>query len=160
MSFPVDSTMFRHAMSHFATGVAIIGTRDENGNPYGITVSSFASLSLTPPLVQWSIKEQSYSWPIFDTSSHFSVTVLSDEQEVVSREFCQPIDRFSTVEWKWGDSGVPLIMGGVAWIECVKDQTFSGGDHRIVIGRVLRVQTFDGRPLVHWRGDYSHLHER
>jgi len=157
MTAVIDPMEFRHAMGHFATGVSIITTRDGEDRPYGITVSSFSSLSLSPPLVQWSIKDESYSLPIFSAATHFAVNLLACGQEEASRTFCKPVDRFATVEWEEGYNRLPLIRGSLAWIECLREDILEGGDHRIVIGQVLRVRTFDELPLVHWRGRYAQL---
>lgn len=145
---------FRHTMSQFATGVTVISARDTNGQPHGMTVSSFASLSLDPPLILWSIKTNSYSASTFLSAKHFAVNILSAAQEEVSRNFCRPIDRFATVDWEDGLEGLPLIRGSLSWIECALEDALEGGDHKIVVGRVLRARSFDHGPLVHWRGHY------
>lgn len=155
MNMTVDPHQFRHGLGHLATGVTVITTRDADDKPYGLTISSFASLSLDPPLVQWSIKVSSYSFPIFEAADHFAVNILAHDQEEVSRNFCKPIDRFATVDWEQGLAGLPLIRGAVAWLECAREEILTGGDHAIIIGRVLRLQTFDQMPLLHWRGQYA-----
>jgi flavin reductase (DIM6/NTAB) family NADH-FMN oxidoreductase RutF len=156
----VDSATFRDGMSHLATAVTIVSTRDPERQPYGITVSSFASLSLEPPLIQWSIKETSYSFPIFAAAEMFAVNILSSDQDQISRDFCRPIDRFATVDWEEGFKGMPLIRGAAAWIECAREDIIIGGDHRIFVGRVMNVRTFGRSPLVYWRGQYGSLAQR
>lgn len=145
---------FRHAMGHFPTGITVISTADEHGKPYGATVSSFASLSLDPPLIQWSLTTSSYSYPIFSQATHFAVNILAEDQEDVSKTFCQPIDRFAHVKSSRGVEGVPLVHGCVGWIECSVEQQIEVGDHTIFIGRVLRTIVDDKPPLLHWRGTY------
>jgi flavin reductase (DIM6/NTAB) family NADH-FMN oxidoreductase RutF len=157
MKTTIDSAEFRRAMGHFPTGVTVIATLDGDGQPYGITASSFVSLSLDPPLVQWSIKEQSFSLPIFAGAERFAVNLLATGQEDVSRTFCRPVDRFETVEWEEGEGGIPLILGCLAWVECTREHILEGGDHRIVVGRVVRARTFDRGPLLHWKGHYAQL---
>lgn len=157
MTMEIDAASFRHGMGHRATGVSVVSTRDVERRPYGPTISSFASLSLDPPLVQSSIKRSSYAFPIFDAAGTFAVNILAGDQERVSRDFCRPIDRFGTVFWEEGLHGLPLIHGAVAWLECAREELLVGGDHRIFVGRVLRVRTFDRAPLVHWRGGYRTL---
>jgi len=153
----ISKAEFRQALGHFPTGITVISTADGNGKPYGATVSSFSSLSLDPPLVQWSLTTSSYSYPIFSNATHFAVNILAADQEEVSRTFCKPIDRFSQVDSSCGLEGLPLVDGCVGWIECAMERQIDAGDHTIFIGRVLRTR-FDGKaPLVHWRGDYHPL---
>ncbi len=96
MSVPViDPTLFRSTMGHFQTGVSVMSTRDGEGRPYGITVSSFASLSLDPPLVHWSLRRGAFSYPLFSEVRLFAVSILADDQEEVSRRFCASEDRFA-----------------------------------------------------------------
>lgn len=151
----VDSQVFRNGMGRLATGVTVITTRDTSFAPQGLTIGSFVSLSLDPPLVMWSITEHSYCSPIFALAEMFAVNVLAKDQEIVARNFCKPIDRFSTVGWQDGFDGLPLIDGAVAWIECARERMFTEGDHRLFIGRVLRMRTFDRPPLLHFRGKYA-----
>src|SRR5260370_10514629 len=94
----VTGTALRHALGHFATGITVISTRDAAGKPYGATVSSFSSLSLDPPLIQWSLTTKSYSYPIFREATHFAVNILASDQEEVSRTFCKPLDRLAHVQ--------------------------------------------------------------
>jgi len=157
MKTAIDSAEFRRAMGHFPTGVTVITTLDGDGQPYGITVSSFASLSLDPPLVQWSIKGESFSMPIFAGAERFAVNVLAAGQEEVSKTFSRPVDRFKTVEWAEGEGRIPLILGCLAWVECTREHILKGGDHRIVVGRVVRTRAFDRGPLIHWKGQYARL---
>lgn len=156
----IDQADFRRAMGHFATGIAVVSTRDGEYKPYGMTISSFASLSLDPPLVQWSVKDASYGYPIFRAAEMFAINILAADQEQVSRDFCSAVDRFATVEWDNGLDALPLIHGCLGWIECARERVVTIGDHHIIIGRVLRARTFDGAPLVHWRGGYNLLDGR
>ncbi len=151
----IDARDFRNVMGEMPTGVTVVTTRDEGDTPFGMTISSFGSLSLDPPLVLWSVVETSYCMPVFARSKAFAINVLAHDQEAVSRVFCSPIDRFSHVAWNRGVHGSPLIEGAAAWIECVREKLASGGDHRIFIARVLNARTFDRKPLLHWRGDYG-----
>lgn len=151
----IGEIQFRNAMGHFATGIAVMSTRDGEMRPYGVTASSFASLSLAPPLVQWSIKDGSFGYPIFAAAEMFAVNVLAAGQEEVSRNFCRPIDRFATTDWEEGYGGVPLIRGCLAWIECARERIIAAGDHHILVGRVRRARTFQRPPLLYWQGRYS-----
>jgi len=130
-------------------------TLDVKGAHFGVTASSFASLSLDPPLVQWSLRNESYSLPLFLKTGCFAVNILSAGQETISRRFSTPdIDRFDNLEIETGLNGLSLIPGAVAQIECSLENTLAGGDHTILVGRVLRARTFSGTPLLHWRGAY------
>ena len=149
--------VFRHALGHFATGITVISTVDAQGKPYGATVSSFASLSLAPPLIQWSLKTTSYSYPIFSQATHFAVNILASDQEDVSRIFSKPVDRFAQVESLVGLEELPLVAGCLGWIECSVVQEIEAGDHTIFVGRVMRARVANKSPLVHWRGCYRSL---
>ncbi|MFM0147620.1 flavin reductase family protein [Paraburkholderia sp. RL18-085-BIA-A] len=148
---------FRHALGHFATGITVISALDAKGKPYGATVSSFSSLSLDPPLIQWSLTTTSYSYPVFSQAKHFAVNILASDQEDVSRIFCEPIDRFAQVDALKGLEELPLVAGCLGWIECSLEREIEAGDHTIFVGRVLRTRVADKSPLVHWRGCYHPL---
>lgn len=152
---PLAPAAFREALGHFATGITVMTTQDEVEGRYGVTATSFASLSLDPPLVQWSLRNAAYSLPIFIRSGRFAVNILAADQEGVSRCFATAdVDRFAGLKIEEGLEGVPLIGGAAAWIECALERTLPGGDHTILVGRVLRTRTFGRRPLLHWRGNY------
>jgi flavin reductase (DIM6/NTAB) family NADH-FMN oxidoreductase RutF len=155
----LDPFSFRQGIGHLATGVTVISTKGADGRLYGLTVSSLTSLSLEPPLVQWSLKAVSYSFPIFAAAEMFAVNILASNQEQVSRDFCRPIDRFATVDWEEGLNGLPLVRGAVAWLECAREEILVGGDHRIFVGRVMRIRHFERQPLLHWRGRYVALNK-
>src|SRR5690606_31545892 len=109
---------FRHAVGQFATGITIVTTVDEGGQPHGVTATSFSSLSLDPPLVQWSLRNAAWSLGKFTSNPRFAVNVLAADQEAVSRRFASAVDRFTCVETRQGLGGLPLIEGAMAWIEC------------------------------------------
>ncbi len=152
---PLAPLAFRDALGHFATGITVMTTLDVEEGRYGVTATSFSSLSLDPPLVQWSLRNAAYSLPIFLRSGRFAVNILASDQEVVSRRFATPgVDRFASLDVEEGLEEMPLITGAAAWIECALETTLPGGDHTILVGRVLRARTFSKPPLLHWRGDY------
>ena len=153
----VDADMLRGTLGQFATGVAVISTLDAEGRAYGITVSSFASLSLDPPLVQWSLRHKAFSYPIFRLARHFAVNVLAADQEALSRHFCAQVDRFAELTYETGLNGLPLLPDALAWIECERRDEFSGGDHAIFVGEVVRARHRAKPPLVHWQGRYHRL---
>jgi len=152
---PIAPAVFREAMGRFATGITVMTTMDSEEGRYGVTATSFSSLSLDPPLVQWSLRNDAYSLPIFLRSGGFAVNILAADQEAVSRRFATPdVDRFAGLDLEEGLSEMPLIRGAAAWVECTLETTLPGGDHTILVGRVLRARTFARLPLLHWRGDY------
>ncbi|MBL4837922.1 MAG: flavin reductase family protein [Kordiimonadaceae bacterium] len=146
---------FRTSMGQFATGVTVVSTKDQQGAPYGMTASSFGSISLDPPLVQWSITTKSFSYPIFSAASTFAINILSTDQQNISDIFTKPIDRFENVSWEIGMEGLPLIHGCLSWIECSVENQIVCGDHTIFIGRVRRARYFEKKPLLFWRGGYE-----
>ena len=150
----LSAAEFRRAMGQFATGITVVSTLAADGSPHGMTASSFGSLSLDPPLVQWSLTTKSFSYSIFSAAPHFAVNILAADQEAVSREFGKPVDRFASVQLETGLHGLPLIQGCLAWIECALEHELPGGDHTILVGRVLRCRYFDKTPLIFWRGAY------
>lgn len=152
---PLAPSAFREALGRFATGITVMTTQDAQEGRYGVTATSFSSLSLDPPLVQWSLRNAAYSLPIFLRSGHFAVNILAVGQEDVSRRFATAdVDRFAGLDTQDGLGGLPLISGAAAWIECALETTLPGGDHTILVGRVLRARTFSKQPLLHWRGAY------
>ena len=153
----VGPVRFRDALSRFATGVTVISTVDGVGNPSGLTVNSFSSLSLNPPLVQWSLATKAYCFRAFYDSQHFAISVLAAGQEEVSRVFTRPVDRFAAVSVAKGSHDLPLVVGAAAWLECEKVHTFPGGDHTIFVGIVKRCETFDRMPLIIWRSQYFEI---
>lgn len=152
---PLTPSTFREAVGHFATGITVMTTQHPEEGRYGVTATSFSSLSLEPPLVQWSLRNAAYSLPIFIRSRYFAVNILASDQEDVSRRFATAgVDRFADLELEGGLAGLPLIEGAAAWIECALETTLPGGDHTILVGQVLRARTFGRPPLLHWRGRY------
>ncbi len=152
----VTSAEFRHALGQYATGVTVITTLDGEGAPFGVTATSFGSLSLDPPLIQWSLKSAAWSHRIFAASSVFVVNILAADQAAVSTRFATPgIDRFAATDWTPGLDHLPLIEGVAARLECRTEVQVPGGDHTLFIGRVRRVQVFERPPLLHLRGAYG-----
>jgi flavin reductase (DIM6/NTAB) family NADH-FMN oxidoreductase RutF len=150
----ISQADFRHVMGHYATGVTIVTTVDESGKPHGLTVNSFSSLSLDPPLVLWSLRGNSASLPVFREAKHFAINILSSQQEQLSRDFAKPIDRFAAAEWDEGLEHLPLIRDSLGWVECALHSELPGGDHSLFVGRVLRARATKKAPLLYWRGAY------
>lgn len=150
-----DPRTFRSALGQFATGVTVVTTTTPAG-PVGLTVNSFASVSLDPPLVLWSLRAQSFNHAAFAACEYFGVNVLADHQEHLSRRFATPTaDKFDGVAWRRGLGDAPIIEGAAATFECARHANYSGGDHSIFLGRVERfAHRDDVLPLVFCRGNY------
>jgi len=154
----VDSTLFRRVCARFPTGVTVITVRDAEGHPHGVTISSFSSLSLKPQLVMVCIDLQSGVLGHFLESSHFAINVLAEDQEHHSRRFASTSEsRFLGVEWREAESGVPLLEGSLAHLECATTRWFEAGDHVVLIGEVLRAACREGKPLIFFASQYTTL---
>ncbi len=150
-----DRRDFRRALGQFATGVTVVSARGKDGRRVGMTVNSFSSVSLDPPLVLWSISRQSPSFADFSEASHFAINVLAASQHHLSRQFSTPLpDKFVGVECTEGTAGCPLLKGATAHFVCRKVREFDGGDHVIFLGEVEDYQWTEGEPLVFHSGRY------
>lgn len=146
----------RDCFGQFATGVTIITTCGAGGERIGLTASSFNTLSLSPPMVLWSLGAHSSSLPMFRQALYFSVNVLETHQMPLAKRFSQKnIDRFDGVKWHPGLHDVPLIDGAVAWFECETRAVNEFGDHVLFVGEVLRCARVDGSPLLFRKGEYA-----
>ncbi len=152
----IDPRAFRNALGHFATGVTVVTTRDAAGEPVGVTVNSFSSLSLDPPLILWSLAKKSYSLAAFETHPAFAVHVLASDQQEVSDRFARAgADKFGGVALGDGFQGVPLLPHCAAVFQCSVEHRYDGGDHVIMVGRVQRFSTAERPPLLFYRGRYA-----
>lgn len=150
-----DRRDLRRALGQFATGVTVVTTRASDGRKVGLTVNSFASVSLNPPLVLWSLSRQAPSCGDFCTASHFAINVLECRQHHLSRQFSSPVpDKFAGVDFVEGTAGVPLLNHTLARFVCRKVRQYDGGDHVIFIGEVEHYEYEDGEPLVFSTGQY------
>jgi 3-hydroxy-9,10-secoandrosta-1,3,5(10)-triene-9,17-dione monooxygenase reductase component len=157
---PFDARTLRAALGGFATGVTLVTCRGPAGEPVGLTVNSFNSLSLDPPLVLWSLRLASPSLALFDAAGHFAINVLAEGQVELSRRFASPVaDKFDDALWHEGLAALPLLAGSAASFECERVSRQDAGDHRLYIGRVLRVQWQPVPPLLFHRGHYHLLGE-
>lgn len=155
---PIEPSDFRKTLGQFATGVTIVTTRDASGRPMGLTVNAFASVSLEPPLVLVCIDNRSETHDGFEASGVFGASVLSEGQEGWSRRFANPgHEKFSPEDLLTGETGVALVPGALAHIECRVAATLAGGDHTIYVGEVLRLHAFPGRPLLYHGSGYRRL---
>ena len=149
----------RHALGSFSTGVTVITTQGELGQPLiGLTVNSFSSVSLEPPLVLWSLSNRSTNMAHFAVGREHAIHVLSEDQEGVARQFASPqADRCAGIDYQPpGDFGAPLIEGCCARFYCVTESVLPAGDHQIILARVLRYETTPAAaPLLFVRGGFA-----
>jgi len=148
----------RQAFGSFATGVTVITALDASGKPTGITVNSFTSVSLEPPLVLWCIGLGTPSFASFRDCSHYAIHVLSADQEDISNRFANPsADKFAGLDYSRGTGGVPLLPGCVATFECSNAAQYPGGDHLILVGKVEHYQASLDAPLLFFASNYAHI---
>lgn len=157
MSF--DGRKFRDALGRFATGVCVITTIDSQ-KPVGMTVNSFASVSLDPPLVLWSLQNNSDMYEVFASAKHFAINILSKEQQGHSNAYAKKGDHLLQADhYRIGKYGSPIIRDALTTLECKLEVCHDGGDHLIVIGRVRDMHTRPtGEPLLFFSGGYRELH--
>jgi flavin reductase (DIM6/NTAB) family NADH-FMN oxidoreductase RutF len=150
---------FRDALGGFATGVTVLTTLAPDGQPVGVTISSFNSVSLQPPLILWSLATDSPRLEAFRRSRHYAVNVLAADQAWISDRFAsRDPDRFSGVRSDTGMAGMPLLAGCVAYFECSSEAHYPGGDHIIFVGRVNRFSRREQvAPLIFHGGRYRLL---
>jgi flavin reductase (DIM6/NTAB) family NADH-FMN oxidoreductase RutF len=150
-----DAKDYRRALGQFATGVAIITTRSKEGRSIGLTVNSFTSVSLDPPLVLWCLVRHSPNLTAFQEASHFAVNILAAVQHGLSQKFASPVpDKFEGVPMEEGKAKVPLLTGVAAQLVCRNAGQFDGGDHVIFLGHVEEYHRAEEKPLVFHSGRY------
>ncbi len=154
----VTASSFRRALGHFASGVTVVTTRDASGRPLGLTVSSFCSLSLHPPLVLVCIDHRADTNLGMRESGHFAVSVLREDQVEVSRRFARSGgDKFQGFAFTEGRLRLPLVPGAIAHLQCRVRSFHDEGDHAVWVGEVLSLGTHPGHPLLYHRGSYHRL---
>ena len=148
---------FRNALARFASGVTIITTVDGGGRRAGFTASAFSSLSLDPPLILVCLEKRAESYPLFEAAEQFAVSILAASQTDVALRFAtRGIDKFADSPIVPGEvTGMPLIEGAIAHLECRVHDRPDGGDHTIIIGEVLRAASTDGEPLLHFNRKFG-----
>jgi crotonobetainyl-CoA:carnitine CoA-transferase CaiB-like acyl-CoA transferase/flavin reductase (DIM6/NTAB) family NADH-FMN oxidoreductase RutF len=154
----LDPRALRNAFGAFATGVAVVTTRQSDGVPRGFTVNSFTSVSLDPPLVLVCIAKSAASRDLFASGEHFAVNLLGEEQKTISGLFAtQRPDKFDLTGWRPGAKDVPLIDEALASFACSREKLVNAGDHVILVGRVIDYAVREGKPLGYYRGNYFSL---
>lgn len=157
MEQEIDPRKFRDAAGQFMTGVSIVTTLDADGAPSGLTANSFASVSLDPPLVQFSLGRSSTNVEAFEAGNGFVIHILAADQQHLSMRFASKgIDRFEGTGWVSGHNGLPVLPGALAAFECSPWATYDGGDHLIFVGEVQRltIGDVDAPALGYFRGRY------
>jgi 3-hydroxy-9,10-secoandrosta-1,3,5(10)-triene-9,17-dione monooxygenase reductase component len=146
----------RRVLGHFASGVVVVTTAGAGG-PAGFTCQSFASLSIDPPLIMFGPSRASATWPRIGHQGRFCVNILAQHHDEISDQFARSgTDKFAGVAWSPGASGLPILHGVCAWIECTLEAEYDGGDHTIVVGRVQTMWAdVSPVPLLFHRGSYG-----
>lgn len=155
-----SNSEFRLALGMFATGVTIVTAKTSEGHLIGLTASSFNSVSVTPPLVLWSLAKSAGSMNAFSKGSHYAINILSADQQALALQFAsKDVDRFQGVRFALGIAGAPLIEGAVAQFECFNRSQYEEGDHVIFVGEVERCRHRPGAsPLLYHGGKFYTEH--
>lgn len=155
----MDKRLFRDACGAFATGVMVATCTAGGGRPVGVTVNSFSSVSLEPPLVLFCLARDAVTWQAFAAAEHFALNTLGEGQQALSDRFAAiGAALFDDVAWRPGALGQPLLAGASAALECTLAERRAAGDHDVFLGRVKHAFVGDGvRPLLYYRGSYAGL---
>lgn len=155
----IDGRELRNAMGRFATGVCLITTVTEEGVAMALTANSFSSVSLDPPLALWNLQDSSDVYDIFATPRHFAINVLALEQQELSNQYAKKGQHeIDAAHFSTGKHGAPIITGALVSFECELEATHPGGDHLIIVGRILdMMERPDGEPLLFYAGGYREL---
>jgi 3-hydroxy-9,10-secoandrosta-1,3,5(10)-triene-9,17-dione monooxygenase reductase component len=162
MSFStaIEPLRFREALGHYASGITVITSLIDD-EPLGFTCQSFYSVSMSPPLVSFSVMANSYSYPKIRQAGRFAVNILSGEQARISNQFArQGADKWHGVEWQESPLGNPIIGGSLHWLDCEIHSEHAAGDHLIVIGEVKALNLQEAaatQPLLYFKGQYCNL---
>ena len=149
-----NARLFRDALGRFATGVTLVTIAGPEG-PMGFVANSFSSLSLDPPLVLWSPAKASQRFGHYAAARHYAIHVLGQDQADMPARFARGGAGFDGLDWGRNAEGVPLLPGAIARFDCVQHATHDGGDHLIIVGKVLRLALEEGEPLVFAKGRFG-----
>jgi len=154
----IDPILLRNTLGCFITGVTVVTCRDEDGKAHGMTANSFASVSLDPPLVLWSIGRNASCFDAFECAKYFAIHILHSGQESISRHFAtKNPDKFATIEHENGIGDTPLLTDYSARLVCSVEHRYPGGDHIILVGRIVYFDGGDHSPLAVHKGQYKTL---
>ncbi len=155
-----DQRELRDVLGRFATGVTVITTCAADGKPLGLVVNSFASVSLDPAEILWSIVSTAPSREAFETHGAFTVNIMPEDQKDQTLRFARPVDdKFDGVSWTRGWRDVPVLDDALATLQCDVKQMIPCGDHHIMIGSVRAISHRDGNPLLFFGGNFASLGE-
>jgi flavin reductase (DIM6/NTAB) family NADH-FMN oxidoreductase RutF len=155
----IDSRAFRNALGRFTTGICVITASPRGLVPLGMTVNSFCSVSLEPPLVLWSLQNNSDCYPAFQAADHFTINVLTQEQQALSQQYAKKGQHQLLPEhYRIGRSGAPVLRDCLASFECSLWRRYEGGDHELLVGQVIDFESRPtGKPLLFYSGSYREL---
>lgn len=151
-----DARVLRNTLGRFATGVTIVSVDSPNG-PVGMTVNSFSSVSLDPPLIQWAVAKKAGRYELFVEAEEFSVSVLRVEHTQIAYDFSAEAQAFDHDQWAINSGQPPLLKTALASFRCSRESLHDGGDHTIIIGRVIDGAFSDGAPLLFFKGEFGHF---
>ncbi len=158
---PFDEGELRDVLGRFATGVAVVTTCGNEAAPVGLTVNSFASVSLDPPEILWSINSGAPSRTAFEQHGAFAVNVMPEEDKDRVLQFARPNDdKFEGVSWRRGWRELPVLENAIATLQCEIKQMILCGDHHIVLGSVMSIDSREGNPLVFFRGQFTTVDQK
>ncbi len=150
-----DVRKFRNALGSYGTGVAVV-TAMAGDRPVGMTINSFASVSLDPALVLWSVGDRASEYDLFCKTEEYAIHILSSEQQRVSDSFAKSCgDKYAGIDWELDDTGVPRLKGCLARFRCKLFAVYPGGDHKIIVGEVRSFDHAGGSPLLFVSGRYT-----
>ncbi len=154
-----DSREFRDALGCFATGVCVITGKPEGGEPFGMTVNSFASVSLDPPLILWSLQNNSDMFDTFENCHRWAVNILREDQQDLSGQYAVKGDhRLDEGHYQMSDNGIPIMPDTLVSLECEQEARHPGGDHVILVARVIDLaRRNNGNPLLFCSGAYAQM---
>ncbi|MGI5219242.1 flavin reductase family protein [Nocardia sp. CA-290969] len=157
MTDTITAGRFRQVLGHYPTGVVVVSAAIPGRRPAALTIGSFSSVSLDPPLVAFYPDKASSSWPEIREQQRFSINILSAGQEDLCKQFAKKgSEKFAGVSWRPADSGSPIIDGAAAWLDCELYDVQEAGDHYLVFGRVVAMDAAPNRPpLLFFRGEYG-----
>lgn len=144
------TNLFKEALANYPTGVTVVTATDENHTPIGLTVNSFASVSLDPLLVLWSIDKRVSTYETFKKIDKFAINILADNQaEIASLFASRNQDRFANCDWISSEHNLPIIKGAIALLQCRTFKQIEAGDHMILIGEIIEIDVEKNLPLVY-----------
>jgi len=150
----LDAKQLRNALGQFATGICVVTTEFAPNQFKGMTINSFASVSLDPALVLWSIQNDSSCFDLYTKAENFTISVLNEDQQDISNQFATPDNQIASADQL--DSNITgAIVDSIAQFRCKAWQVYAGGDHQIIVGEVTDIQTRQGKPLLFWNGNYN-----